>query len=152
MNLGGTNGWDTEANLVGDSGQFTRAGVGARLFDAVRTVERTSERDLVRNEELGREIRVFFTHDFSINGIDVGDTLRSYFRCDQTLQGRVRFLIKGQVAVRAFINMPPGRRGFGKRRHLAGAEDGVLEGNPVAQVPSIQRSAFGSKWGPGRKS
>lgn len=84
-----------------------------------------------------REVRLFFSQDFHIYGVDAGDT--AMYEPDSGgivhYKGRRYFLINGQTDRNERIfqfatgyKESPGRQGTWKD-----AEDGVLEGNPIAQ-------------------
>ncbi|MGI6557957.1 MAG: glycoside hydrolase family 15 protein [Limnochordia bacterium] len=140
--------------LVGDCRAVHRGwGLALRLFDAVHyRLNVHLKRILVRNEgDWEREIRVFFTHDFSINGIDVGDTALY----DPTLdaikhyKGDCCFLIKGQVGRQGIYQYATGTKRFrGAEGTWRDAEDGVLEGNPIAQGSVDSTISFRLKVGP----
>lgn len=84
-----------------------------------------------------REIRIFFTQDFHIYGVDTGDT--AMYEPDSRsivhYKGRRYFLVNGQTDRNEGIfefatgyKESPGKQGTWKD-----AEDGVLGGNPIAQ-------------------
>ena len=95
------------------------------------------QRIKVKNlSQLGKEIRVFFTHDFSIDGAEVGDTALY----DPTLQAvyhykRNRyFLINGHIHHEGIYQFATGTKRFkGAEGTWRDAEDGRLEQNPIAQ-------------------
>ncbi|GAW91578.1 glycoside hydrolase family 15 protein [Calderihabitans maritimus] len=83
-----------------------------------------------------REVRIFFTHDFSINGTEVGDTALY----DPTVDAiyhykRDRyFLINGISSQGGIYQYSVGIKRFaGAEGTWRDAEDGHLEGNPIAQ-------------------
>jgi GH15 family glucan-1,4-alpha-glucosidase len=84
-----------------------------------------------------REVRIFFSQDFHIYGVDTGDT--AMYEPDSGgiihYKGRRYFLINGQTDKNEGIfqfatgyKESPGKQGTWKD-----AEDGLLEGNPIAQ-------------------
>ena len=84
-----------------------------------------------------REVRIFFTHDFSIYGNNVGDTA-AY---DPASGGIVHYKAARYFLMNGTTDTHPGLLGFatGQKgiRGLEGtfrdAEDGILSGNPIAQ-------------------
>lgn len=96
-------------------------------------LQRVTVKNLARDK---REIRLFFTHDFSIDGSEVGDTALY----DPTLQAvyhykRNRyFLINGRVNHQGIYQYATGTKRFGGAEGTwRDAEDGILEQNPIAQ-------------------
>ncbi len=84
-----------------------------------------------------REVRIFFSHDFHIYGVDAGDTAMYEPESHGIVhyKGKRYFLINGQTDQREGIfqfatgyKESPGRQGTWKD-----AEDGILGGNPIAQ-------------------
>ncbi len=93
---------------------------------------------VIRNEaESKRKIRLFFSHDFHIYGEDTGDTVM-YDPSSRSIVHYKRnryFLING-VTDRGegiFEYATGQKEAFGKEGTWRDAEDGVLEGNPIAQ-------------------
>ncbi|WP_366922814.1 glycoside hydrolase family 15 protein [Metallumcola ferriviriculae] len=91
---------------------------------------------LINPTDKEKEVRVFYTHDFSIDGSEVGDTALY----DPTLQAvyhykRNRyFLVNGQVGQQGLYQFAIGTKRFGGAEGTwRDAEDGVLEQNPIAQ-------------------
>lgn len=88
----------------------------------------------LRKEE--REVRIFFTHDFSIDETEVGDTAVY----NPTLNAvyhykRNRYiLVNGRTKTEGIFQYATGTKRFqGAEGTWRDAEDGVLEGNPIAQ-------------------
>lgn len=83
-----------------------------------------------------REIRIFFTHDFCIDGSEVGDTA-VYDPKQHAIYHYKRnryFLINGQVGEEGIFQFALGTKRFmGAEGTWRDAEDGRLEGNPIAQ-------------------
>ncbi|WP_227764970.1 glycoside hydrolase family 15 protein [Zhaonella formicivorans] len=93
----------------------------------------------VRVTNLGnsaREIRIFFTHDFCIDGTEVGDTA-AYDPALKAIYHYKRnryFLTNGQVGEDGIYQYAVGTKRFGGAEGTwRDAEDGRLEGNPIAQ-------------------
>ncbi len=87
-------------------------------------------------EKRARSVRIFFNHDFSLGGFDVGDTALY----DPTLKAvchykRNRYLLaNGRVQGKGIFQYATGLKRFGAAEGTwRDAEDGWLEGNPVAQ-------------------
>ncbi|HAA90342.1 MAG: Glycoside hydrolase 15-related protein [Thermoanaerobacterales bacterium 50_218] len=88
----------------------------------------------LRKEE--REVRIFFTHDFSIDETDVGDTavysptLNAIYHYKRNRY----ILINGRTKDGGIFQFATGTKRFrGAEGTWRDAEDGVLEGNPIAQ-------------------
>lgn len=83
-----------------------------------------------------REIRVFFTHDFSIDETEVGDTAQ-YDPNLQTIYHYKKnryFMINGYSGHSRFYQYATGTKRFGGAEGTwRDAEDGVLSNNPIAQ-------------------
>ena len=98
-----------------------------------------------------REIRLFFTQDFSICETDLGDTVLY----DPELEALYHykrnnyFLIKGSVEGKGFFEYSTGTKRF---NHAEGtwrdAEDGKLSGNPIAQGSVDSTVSFRLNIGP----
>jgi GH15 family glucan-1,4-alpha-glucosidase len=93
---------------------------------------------VVRNNGTSKhEIRLFFSHDFHIYGEDTGDTVLY----EPTLKAVIHykrnryFLVNGETEQNEGIyEYATGQKeSFGREGTWRDAEDGVLEGNPVAQ-------------------
>jgi GH15 family glucan-1,4-alpha-glucosidase len=84
-----------------------------------------------------REVRVFFSQDFHIYGVDTGDT--AMYEPDSGsivhYKGRRYFLINGQTnRNEGIFQFATGyKESPGKQGTWRDAEDGLLEGNPIAQ-------------------
>ncbi len=110
------------------------------------------QRVKVKNlSQLEKEIRVFFTHDFSIDGTEVGDTALY----DPTLQAvyhykRNRyFLINGNIHHEGIYEFATGTKRFkGSEGTWRDAEDGRLEQNPIAQGSVDSTISFRMQLGP----
>ena len=84
----------------------------------------------------GREIRVFFTHDFSIDETDVGDTALYDPRLHAVVHyKKSRYLLANGFSGRSRIyQYATGTKRFqGAEGTWRDAEDGALSGNPIAQ-------------------
>jgi GH15 family glucan-1,4-alpha-glucosidase len=84
----------------------------------------------------GREVRVFFTHDFSIDETDVGDTALYDPRLHAVVHYKKRrYLLVNGFAGRTRIHQYAcGTKRFkGAEGTWRDAEDGELSGNPIAQ-------------------
>ncbi len=113
-------------------------GIEILINDAVHYRENIYlKRIVIRNRQSRqREVRLFFNHDFSIGGSDVGDTAlydpstgavyhykRDYY-----------FLFNGKAARDGIYQYTTGIKRFGHQEGTwRDAEDGCLTGNPVAQ-------------------
>lgn len=84
-----------------------------------------------------RDVRVFFHHDISVNGVAVGDTVNYDPRLDGLVHYRDQqyFLIGGSTARRTGIHQfATGAKRIGNAEGTwRDAEDGQLGGNPIAQ-------------------
>ncbi|MFN7972406.1 MAG: hypothetical protein U0166_08665 [Acidobacteriota bacterium] len=83
-----------------------------------------------------REVRIFFHHDFSISGNDVGDT--AFYgpnqRCVIHYKGPRYFWMNCDVNGRRGVDQfACGTKGQGKEGTWRDAEDGILGRNPIAQ-------------------
>lgn len=87
-------------------------------------------------ENRRREVRIFFTHDFCIDGSEVGDTA-VYDPVQDAVYHYKRnryFLINGQAGEKGIFQFALGTKRFmGQEGTWRDAEDGWLEGNPIAQ-------------------
>jgi len=113
-------------------------GIELQISDAVHYQENVFlRRCVVRNlRSRAREVRVFFHQDFSIDGTDVGDTavydpsagLLYHYKRDRY------FLVDGSSAQGGIFQYATGVKRFrGAEGTWRDAEDGRLEGNPIAQ-------------------
>ncbi|MGE5638427.1 MAG: glycoside hydrolase family 15 protein [Chloroflexota bacterium] len=116
-------------------------GVGLKLEinDAVHSVLDLYLRKIVINNLMDkqREVKVFLAHDFHIYGEDTGDTVLYEPALDAVLHYKRKryFLINGVTDQSHGIHeFAIGQKeSFGKEGTWRDAEDGILEGNPVAQ-------------------
>ncbi len=100
-----------------------------------------------------REIRVFFSQDFHIYGEDTGDTAMY----EPTLRALVHykrqryFLINGTAEDGAGLSQfsTGYKESFGREGTWKDAEDGILEGNPIAQGSVDSAVSFKLDLGPG---
>ncbi len=84
-----------------------------------------------------REVKVFFSHDFHIYGEDAGDTVLF----EPSLQSIVHYKRKRYFLINGLTDQNNGihefatgqKESFGREGTWKDAEDGVLEGNPIAQ-------------------
>jgi glucoamylase len=84
-----------------------------------------------------REVKVFFSHDFHIYGEDAGDTVMF----EPSLQSIIHYKRKRYFLINGITDQNTGihefatgqKESFGKEGTWKDAEDGVLEGNPIAQ-------------------
>jgi GH15 family glucan-1,4-alpha-glucosidase len=84
-----------------------------------------------------REVRLFFSHDFHIYGEDAGDTVLY----EPTLSSIIHYKRKRYFLINGITEQNEGiyqfaagyKESFGKEGTWKDAEDGVLEGNPIAQ-------------------
>jgi GH15 family glucan-1,4-alpha-glucosidase len=114
-------------------------GVTLRFADAVDFYENVLVRrvQVVNRRQAAREIRVFFHHDFHLKENDVGDTALYSPEAQAVLhyKGDRYFLINcavgGDVGIKHYACGQKEVRG--KEGTWRDAEDGVLEGNPIAQ-------------------
>ena len=97
-------------------------------------LKRIRVRNLAARE---REVRLFLHHDFNLYGSDVGDTVLY----DPLLQGLVHYKARRYLLVNVSVGGQAGVRHFatgikrvnGAEGTWRDAEDGWLEGNPIAQ-------------------
>lgn len=134
-------GWDHGLGYIPDSlvtqvhSRSPELGLELQINDAVHFRENIYlKRIQVHNlADHPREVRLFFSHDFSINQTDVGDTALFDPETKSLLHykmGRV-FLIG---TTQGFDQYATGTKRFGGAEGTwRDAEDGVLEGNPIAQ-------------------
>ncbi len=93
---------------------------------------------VVRNKfDLKREVRIFFSHDFHIYGEDSGDTAMYEPDSKSVVHYKRKryFLINGVTDEGKGIHeFATGQKeSFGREGTWRDAEDGILEGNPIAQ-------------------
>ncbi len=112
-------------------------GLTVRLQDAVHYRHDLFLRCLrVTNlENRPRTIRVFFNHDFDLNGFDVGDTALydPALHVIYHYKRKTYFLINGLAQGQGIFQYATGLKRFGSAEGTwRDAEDGWLEGNPIA--------------------
>jgi GH15 family glucan-1,4-alpha-glucosidase len=89
------------------------------------------------NQDKKREVRLFFSHDFHIYGEDTGDTAIY----EPTLKSIIHYKRKRYFLINGITDQNQGiyqfatgqKESFGKQGTWKDAEDGILQGNPVAQ-------------------
>ncbi len=89
------------------------------------------------NRDKKREVRLFFSHDFHIYGEDTGDTAIY----EPTLKSIIHYKRQRYFLIGGITDQGQGiyefaigqKESFGKEGTWRDAEDGVLQGNPVAQ-------------------
>lgn len=92
--------------------------------------------EVVNLSEREREVRLFFTHDFSIDESEVGDTAfyEPYSHTVYHYKRNRYFLINGQAPEEGLFQHATGKKRFrGAEGTWRDAEDGVLSNNPVDQ-------------------
>jgi glucoamylase len=115
------------------------ASLQLEINDAVHSFLDVYLRKLVINNigEGRREVRVFFSHDFHIYGKGTGDTAMYEPTLNSIVhyKGKRYFLIDGITdQERGFYQFATGQKeSFGKEGTWRDAEDGELQGNPIAQ-------------------
>ena len=115
------------------------AGLQLEVNDAVHSFLDVFLRKVVINNIGGgrREVRLFFSHDFHIYGEDTGDTAMY----EPTLNSIVHYKRKRYFLIDGVTDEDSGiyqyatgqKESFGKEGTWRDAEDGELQGNPVAQ-------------------
>ncbi len=140
--------WHHELRYLADSlvtdvkSMCPELGLELTLNDAVHFRKNILLRRLtVRNlASIDREVRLFFTHDFSINQTDVGDTalfdpssrVMIHYKLNRVFL--IGAAVKGREEENPFFQYATGTKRFGKAEGTwRDAEDGHLEGNPIAQ-------------------
>ncbi len=140
----GEAGWQGELDYLGEtlvsSVRLRHEGMGLeiRCSDAVHYQENVFLRrcTVVNLRQRSREVRVFFHQDFSIDDTDVGDTavydpsagLLYHYKRDRY------FMVDGASAQGGIYQYATGVKRFrGAEGTWRDAEDGHLEGNPIAQ-------------------
>ncbi len=113
-------------------------GIQLLMYDAVHFKHQLLlKKVIIRNLwERKREIRLFFSHDLSIDGTEVGDTalyepsVNAIFHYKRNRY----FLINGSLNGSSIFQYAVGTKRFrGAEGTWRDAEDGWLEGNPIAQ-------------------
>jgi GH15 family glucan-1,4-alpha-glucosidase len=121
------------------SAENQNAGLRLEINDAVHSFLDVYLRKLVINNIGGRrrEVRLFFSNDFHIYGEDTGDTAMY----EPTLNSIVHYKRKRYFLVDGVTDQDRGiyqyatgqKESFGKEGTWRDAEDGELQGNPIAQ-------------------
>jgi GH15 family glucan-1,4-alpha-glucosidase len=91
---------------------------------------------VINESDCGRRILIFFTHDFSIDETDIGDTALYDLSTDCIMHYKrdKAFLISGHVDSTGIYEYATGVKRFGGAEGTwRDAEDGHLEGNPISQ-------------------
>lgn len=145
------------SSLVGEAiARRDELGLELRFVDAVHYEKNIYLRKIVaRNLRAGRkDLRLFFHHDFSLGGSDVGDTAlydpgagvllhykRSYY-----------FLFNGRWREQGFHQYTTGIKRFGHQEGTwRDAEDGFLANNPIAQGSVDSTVSFKVELVPGKE-
>jgi len=115
------------------------AGLQLEINDAVHSFLDVYLRKLVISNiaDERREVRVFFSHDFHIYGKGTGDTAMY----EPTLNSIVHYKMKRYFLIDGITDQERGihqfaagqKESFGKEGTWRDAEDGELQGNPIAQ-------------------
>ncbi len=140
-----SDGWDIsikylpETLVTQNSAKNSQLGIKLEVNDAIHSVlDLYLRKIIIRNLiDKQREVKVFFAHDFHIYGEDTGDTVLYEPVLDAILHYKRKryFLINGVTDQNHGIHeFAIGQKeSFGKEGTWRDAEDGVLEGNPIAQ-------------------
>lgn len=129
------------------SARHWRMGLELHINDAVHYCQNIIvKRVRIRNlKDQPRDVRVFLVHDLSINESDIGDTAL-YDPTAQTMMHYKRdraFLIGGRGSGGGIAQFATGTKRFGGAEGTwRDAEDGRLEGNPIAQGSVDSTIAF----------
>jgi glucoamylase len=137
--------WDVEMKYLPETlvskclARNQNAGLQLEINDAVHSFLDVYLRKLVINNigDERREVRVFFSHDFHIYGKGTGDTAMYEPTLNSIVhyKGKRYFLIDGITdQERGIYQYATGQKeSFGKEGTWRDAEDGELQGNPIAQ-------------------
>jgi len=131
-------GYEEEA-LVGRSTALSEAlGIRLAIVDAVHFREDLylKEVEVSNLRPYDREVRLFFTHDFSMWESDIGDTAMYDPGADAIVHYKrdLCLLASGIAGERGIFQYATGTKRFGGVEGTwRDAEDGWLEGNPIAQ-------------------
>jgi GH15 family glucan-1,4-alpha-glucosidase len=116
-----------------------KANLQLEVNDAVHSSLDVYMRKIVvyNNNDKKREVRLFFSHDFHIYGDDTGDTAIY----EPTLNSIIHYKRKRYFLINGITDQGQGiyqfatgqKESFGKEGTWKDAEDGRLQGNPVAQ-------------------
>ncbi|HET7559012.1 MAG TPA: glycoside hydrolase family 15 protein, partial [Limnochordia bacterium] len=109
-----------------------------QIHDAVHVREDLYLKRMVVSNRANRrrEVRLFFTHDFSIDLTDIGDTVLYDLSVDAMMHYKrdTCLLMSGQTSQGGIFQYATGTKRFGGAEGTwRDAEDGWLEGNPIAQ-------------------
>lgn len=108
--------------------------------------------EVINRARAAREIRLFFTHDFSIDQTDIGDTALYDLATDAVIHYKADkwFLISGRAGERGTYQYATGTKRFrGAEGTWRDAEDGKLDGNPIAQGSVDSTISFQMQLAPG---
>jgi GH15 family glucan-1,4-alpha-glucosidase len=115
------------------------AAIQLEVNDAVHSFLDVYLRKIVIHNNINRkrEVRLFFSHDFHIYGEDTGDTTIY----EPTLKSIIHYKRKRYFLINGITDQNQGvyqfatgqKESFGKEGTWKDAEDGELQGNPVAQ-------------------
>ncbi|HEX6971846.1 MAG TPA: glycoside hydrolase family 15 protein [Limnochordia bacterium] len=108
--------------------------------------------EVINRADRQREVRVMFTHDFSIDQSEIGDTALYDLATDAVMhyKGNVCLLISGRVGQRGIYQYATGTKRFrGAEGTWRDAEDGNLDGNPIAQGSVDSTISFQLQIAPG---
>jgi len=115
-----------------------RLGIRLHMFDAVHYRDNIYIRKVTvyNYANYERECRLFFTHDFSIDEVDIGDT--AVYEPEANIVYHYKreryFLINGQTPQGGMYQFATGVKRFhGAEGTWRDAEDGELQGNPITQ-------------------
>jgi oligosaccharide amylase len=137
--------WDIEMKYLPDTlvsmcvANSSEANVQLEINDAVHSSLDVFMRKIVvrNNGDRKKEVKLFFSHDFHIYGEDTGDTAVY----DPTLKSIIHYKRKRYFIIDGITDQNNGiyqfatgqKESFGKEGTWKDAEDGDLQGNPVAQ-------------------
>mgnify|MGYP005843180431 CR=1 FL=1 len=137
-------GWERSLGYRKDSLVAVMRAVNRELSLAVESEDAVHYRDNVYLKRLrvknlsaeGREVRVFFTQDFSIDETEVGDTALydPHLHTIYHYKKNRYFMVNGLCGPDRFHQYATGTKRFaGAEGTWRDAEDGLLSGNPIAQ-------------------
>ncbi len=137
-------GWQRELRYLKESlvtdvtARHEQLGIRLHIADGVHQRETIYlKRVRVRNErDEGREVRLFFNHDLSLNETEVGDTAvyDPLLRAVYHYKRNVYIMVNGKTAHSGIYQYSVGIKRFNYAEGTwRDAEDGILEGNPIAQ-------------------
>ncbi|MBC7324091.1 MAG: glycoside hydrolase family 15 protein, partial [Moorella sp. (in: Bacteria)] len=153
-------GWERSLGYLQDSLVASSRAVHRELALAIESTDAVHYRENVYIKRLQvrnlspreREVRLFFTQDFSIDETEVGDTalydpqLHTIYHYKKNRY----FMINGFTGARRFDQYATGTKRFGWAEGTwRDAEDGVLSGNPIAQGSVDSAISFRLRLSPG---